>query len=103
MHGSSPIAQARLREQRRCASIFASKAAAKNPLLAAKLAFNSRMPRADAIAILEGTPAPSDPRNSREARNPNVVTGAYGAPNSKEVIAKTWDKKFAEVSGKKRK
>lgn len=68
MRGSSQAARARRREQARCAAIFASKGAARNPVLAANLAFKTRMTRAEAIATLEGTPAPaghSGPRCSQ--------------------------------------
>lgn len=52
MRGDSEAAQARRRENARCAAIFASPAAAKNPALAASLAFDTRMTRKEAIAVL---------------------------------------------------
>lgn len=91
MRGKSAAAQARLREQARCAAIFASPAAARNPVLAANLAFKGRMPRREAIALLEGTPAPAAASHqSRAARNPQV--GADGAkPSPQAAMAARWD------------
>ena len=94
MRGSSAAAQARLREQSRCAAIFASPAAAKNPVMAAKLAFQTRMPRSEAVALLEGTPAPTAavPVNpSRAARNPNVGANGGAQVSPQQAAAARWD------------
>lgn len=64
MRGSSQAARARRREQARCAAIFASKGAARNPVLAANLAFKTRMTRAEAIATLEEPLHPQDTRTA---------------------------------------
>lgn len=100
MRGKSAAADARRREQARCAAIFACPAAGKNPVLAAKLAFETRQPRSEAIALLEGTPAPAaaqppvDPRArhaARRAGNPDITPP--GAPDkSAAAEAQTlWD------------
>jgi hypothetical protein len=56
MNGDSVTAQARRREQARCAAIFADAAAATRRDLAATLAFTTRLPRSQAIAILRSSP-----------------------------------------------
>ncbi|MCU4119306.1 hypothetical protein [Variovorax sp. N23] len=91
MRGSSASAKARVREQRRCAAIFASPAAARNPVLAANLAFKTRLTRTEALATLEATPAPASASHlSRAARNPNVgVDGTKQSPQ--QVAAARWD------------
>jgi hypothetical protein len=57
MDGDSDAAQARRREQARCAAIFADAAALTQPDMAATLAFTTRLPRSQAIAILRSAPA----------------------------------------------
>jgi hypothetical protein len=92
MRGKSAVARARLREQARCAAIFASKAAARNPMLAANLAFKTRMTRAEAIATLEGTPAPaSAAQSNRAARNPNLGADGGAKPTRQQALAARWD------------
>lgn len=101
MRGNSPAAQARRREQARCAAIFASPAAGKNPALAANLAFKTRMTRQEALVVLESTPAAAGPGNAaRAARNPNVGSGASGSPTSAQAVASSWDRTFAKVNGR---
>lgn len=99
MYGSSPVVEARNRERRRCAAIFACKAAGKNPALAANLAFNTRMKRSEAIAVLEGTPAPQRYGIGRESRNPNVGPGMNGSITTKQAVDKSWDVAFAKANG----
>ena len=53
MAGRSPLAQARRRERARCMAIFAHAAAKANPDLAGHLAFNTSLPRGQAIAALK--------------------------------------------------
>lgn len=80
MRGKSAIVAARARENDRCAAIFADAAAAGNLPLAATLAFNTRMPRAEAIDVLRSTPvslpaAAEAPRRTlaqRHAADPKV-------------------------------
>lgn len=92
MRGKSAVARGRRREQARCAAIFASKAAAHNPVLAANLAFKTRMTRSEAIAMLEGTPAPaSSAHASRAARNPDIGIGGGAKPSPQQALAARWD------------
>jgi hypothetical protein len=77
--GSRP---ARLRERARCAAIFADAAAGKNPALAATLAFNTELPRSQAIKVLRaGGLAVTGQRNTldrRMAANPIPAIDAGG-------------------------
>ncbi|WP_291785211.1 hypothetical protein [Luteibacter sp.] len=92
MRGNSASAQARRREQSRCAAIFASPAAARNPVLAANLAFKGRMPRREAIALLESTPAPAAAGYvGRAARNPQVGADGGAKPTPQQATAARWD------------
>lgn len=56
MHGDSTVAAARRRERARCAAIMGCQAAARNPALAANLAFKTRLSRQEAIEFLESLP-----------------------------------------------
>ncbi|MBB5414100.1 hypothetical protein [Paraburkholderia atlantica] len=100
MRGNSASAKARRREQARCAAIFASKAAARNPVLAANLAFNTRMSRQEALAILESTPAQAS-HSDRSARNPNIgVNGAKQSPQ--QAMAARWDQNLKAANPSRR-
>lgn len=98
MRGNSPAAKARLCEQRRCAAIFSHPAAAKNPVLAANLAFTTRLPRNEAMSILAATPAPPLTGN-RSAGNPRI--GAALPPNVSSVKATQdrWDAGLRKAAG----
>lgn len=101
MRGNSAAAQARRREQARCASIFASPAAARNPVLAANLAFKGRMPRSEALAMLEGTPAPAAAgalNPGRAARNPTVGAGPGAGPTSRQAASASMDRAFLKAN-----
>lgn len=96
-------AQGRLRERARIAAILGSPAGQRNFELAKSLAFDTRMTRKEAIALLDATPAPA-PRGSfahpeRAAKNPTI--GASLLPASKEqAIVGGWDRAFAQVGGR---
>jgi hypothetical protein len=92
MSGKSAAAQARLREQARCAAIFASAAAGRNPVLAANLAFNTRMTRCEARALLESTPAPAAAGHpGRAANNPRAAASPGNPPSHQQAVAARWD------------
>lgn len=71
----------RLRERARCAAIFADASAGKNPALAATLAFQTDMPRGQAVKVLRagGVAAPTSRRVSLDDRMANVRTPNVGA------------------------
>lgn len=98
MRGNSAAAAARRRERARCASIFASKFAAKNPALAANLAFNTSMTRKEALVVLENTPSASSGYPDRQARNPNLGGGSASQPSSKQAVTSGWDRAFAQAN-----
>lgn len=84
MHGTSAVAEARRRERARCAAIFASAGAGADPALAARLAFNTTLPRAEAIAALGDGSAPRGRRSGLDERmtaapTPHVTPGAAAA------------------------
>lgn len=90
MFGTGPIADARLRERARCEAIVCSAAGLRNPALARTIAFAGRIPRKEAIALLESTPAAAlvDSRNQARAdRNPRVGSPTSGEAPVREVAA----------------
>lgn len=101
MRGKSAVARARRREQARCAAIMGHKAAGRNVVLAANLAFNTRMGRKEAIAILQSTPAASAPGQGRQARNPNLGAGGEMHRNPAAAAEAGWGRAFAKVTGKR--
>lgn len=103
MRGKSAIAKARRREQARCAAIFASPAAARNPVLAANLAFKGRMPRSEAIAMLESTPAPASAAHvQRSAKNPNLGADGGTKPSRQQALAARWDENLKAANPSRR-
>jgi len=90
MRGSSASAKARRRERMRCARIMGSAAAGKNPVLAANLAFNTSMTRKEALAVLEGTPAPAAAAPVSR-RNPQLGAGGERGVSSHQAIEASWD------------
>lgn len=105
MRGSSAAAQARLREQARCAAIFSHKAAAAHPVVAANLAFTTRMSRSEALAVLDGLPAKATAPGhaSRAARNPSGIAGsATPSLTGAQATAARWDANLQAASGKRK-
>lgn len=101
MRGKSAVANARRRERARCAAIFGSKAAGRNPVLAANLAFNTSMTRKEAIAVLEGSPAAtSSAYGSRSARNPALGGGGGAQLSSKQAAVSRMDAAMKRVRGR---
>ena len=80
------------------AAIFSSKAAARNPVLAANLAFNTTMTRKEALAVLEGTPPAQQPGAGRAARNPNLGAGAPVEHNAQAAAVDRMAKKLAQFA-----
>lgn len=101
MRGRSPAAAARRREQARCAAIFASRAAGRNPVMAAHLAFKTRLPRNEAIAMLEATPVPSS-TTERALRNPRVGPGGSQELSGRQAVASSWDRAFEKANPRAR-
>ncbi|KWN77067.1 hypothetical protein [Burkholderia stagnalis] len=103
MRGKSSAARARRREQARCAAIMGSKAAGRNPVLAANLAFKTRMTRAEAIATLEGTPAATSAAYSnRAARNPSLGADGGAKPSRQQALAARWDENLKAANPSRR-
>jgi hypothetical protein len=103
MRGKSAAARARRREQARCAAIFASPAAARNPVLAANLAFKTRMTRTEALATLEGTPAPASATHvNRAARNPNLGIDGGAKQSPQQALAARWDQNLKAANPNRR-
>lgn len=103
MRGKSAVAKARRREQARCAAIFASPAAARNPVLAANLAFKTRMTRTEALATLEGTPAPASAAHvDRAARNPKIGIDGGAKQSPQQALAARWDQNFKAANPSRR-
>jgi len=100
MSGNSASARARRRERARCAAIFASKGAGRNPVLAAKLAFTTRMTRSEAISVLEGAPAPEGSRGQRQ--NPRLAIDSDRSMSGDQSIQASWDRAFEKAGAKRR-
>jgi len=103
MRGKSASARARKRERARCAAIFASPAAARNPVLAANLAFKTSMKRSEAIAMLQATPAPASASHiNRATRNPNLGADGGTKPSQQQAMAARWDANLKAASASRR-
>lgn len=100
MHGRSAAASARRRERARCAAIFGSRYAARNPVLAANLAFGTSMTRKQALNVLRDTPADSPAAAGRASKNPNLGSGGDHSPSRQATIAGRWDRAMTKVRGK---
>lgn len=100
LHGKSAVASARRRERARCAAIFGSRYAARNPVLAASLAFNTSMTRDQALTVLRDTPAGASAASGRSDRNPRLGAGGDDSPSRQVAIASRWDRAMSKVRGK---
>lgn len=99
MRGASAEAKARERERARCLAIFESAGAARNPVLAASLAFGTSLTRAQAIATLDAMPEPANPvTQSRAARNPNLGNGGDPHVHPAQAQAAGWDRAFKQAT-----
>jgi hypothetical protein len=100
MRGNSAVAQARRRENARCSAIFKA-AGPDNVDLAASLAFETRMPRGEAIAVLRGqadrVPTRTDTASGRRARNPDLGTGGGDRPDKKSSLKAMQDAALAKA------
>lgn len=94
MCGTGLVALARRRERARCAAIVTSLAGLRNPVMARTLALQTRMPRAEALRLLELQPAPFDRSAARQARNPRVGAGMPEGRTSSAAVAQSWDRAF---------
>ena len=99
MRGKSPAAAARRRERQRCAAIFNDRAAARNPQMAAQLAFNTTMPRSEAISVLRSAPAAASAGDSRQQRNPQLGPGGDKSITSAQKAEASWDTAMKKVRG----
>jgi hypothetical protein len=97
MSGKSAAALARRRERARCKAIFSHPAAAENLPLAASLAFDTAMTRAEALAVLKGQEGRGGDRGGRSARaRHNADLGPIGESrmSGKQQIAASWAQAF---------
>lgn len=91
-------------QRRRCRHIFESEAAARNPVLAAELAFETPMTASRAVALLEKTAAPrsgsllADRMLASGMSAVRVGPGPVEAPHGPKAIAASWDHAMKEFS-----
>jgi hypothetical protein len=99
MQGDSLLARARARERARCAAIMGSAEGQRNPMLAANLAFKTRITRVEALALLAGTaPVATSLHPERASRNPRIgaFVGSGASPGA--MVAAGWDRAFAQAN-----
>lgn len=96
MRGKGSAARARRRERARCAAIFASPHAARNPQMAAQLAFNTTMPRSEAIAVLSAASS-STAVSGRQERNPQLGPGGDRIMTSRQNTERSWEAAMKKV------
>lgn len=102
MRRAGAVRLARMHERGRCAAIFADAAAARNPALAASLAFETDLPRKQAIAVLRaGGAAPGSRLAERMAGVPSPRVGADGPaqPKGPAAIADKIVKAYEQARG----
>ncbi len=90
------VRAARLRERARCAAIFGAKEAARNPMLAAHLAFETSLTRSQAIATLTHGAKGVGGLASRMAAQPTngVPAGNERPVDRKRQVNASWDRSF---------
>ena len=96
MLGNTPAAQARARERARCMAIFADAAADANPGLAATLAFETMLPRDQAIRVLRAGGVPQGSKKPGLSERMAAVNAPHITPDApavgpKEAVASFWD------------
>ena len=91
------IAAGRAEERKRCASIFASPAAARNVALAAELAFGTDMAAERVVAVLGK--APSQASADRASRNPQAVSRGSREEHPGAAVASSWDAALQKAAG----
>jgi cobalamin biosynthesis protein CobT len=97
MRGSGSGSQAFRRATARCAAIFATQAAGRNPVLAAELAFRSELTRSEAIRALRAAVSTMPTvahRPDRAAANPKMGSGAGNGPVDAGAL---WDRVLAKA------
>ena len=100
LKGKSAAARARRRERARCAAIFGSKAAARNPVLAANLAFGTSMSRHEALALLKASPAGESAggaSDGRASRNPSLGNSAGPSPSRQASVDARWERTMQRI------
>ncbi|MFC4705520.1 hypothetical protein ACFPAA_17940 [Paraburkholderia caffeinitolerans] len=100
MRGQSSAARARRRERARCAAIFASKGAGRNPELACNLAFETTMTRSQVISVLNKTRGSAGGTQTR--RNPNLGSGDAPRMSQEQAVEASWDSAFQKAGAKPR-
>jgi hypothetical protein len=86
-------------ERARCAAIFASAGAAKQPTVAANFAFKTSLSAEEAVSVLDSMPSAAvAPSASRAARNPDIGGGGDASVPRQAVIQQSWDEARAKVS-----
>lgn len=102
--GLATVLAARIRERNRIEAIVTSPAGQARPAMARTLAFNSRVPRAAAIALMQEAPGEPDRAAlsaSRASRNPRLSTALPDeSSTSAPAIAARWARAFARANGK---
>ncbi|AQS88264.1 hypothetical protein AA101099_1780 [Neoasaia chiangmaiensis NBRC 101099] len=98
---------ARKRERARCAAIFGSKSAGKRPDLAAHLAFNTSLPRREAVSLLKAAAAGEEPKKTglsarMESFGDFRVSGSAPSPNRRQAVTSSWDAAAASAGIKTR-
>jgi hypothetical protein len=102
--GASPLVlAARRRERERCNAILGCDAAVRNFEMAKSLAFATRVPREEAIALLESSPPAPEAaiggKRSQERARRNPRVGAEGPKlPAQAAIAASWDAAFAKAN-----